>query len=42
MMAFSPGEMHVAPLKTMDFVAGKPSFESKANGGNYYLYAGKK
>ena len=33
---------HVAPLKTLDFVAGKPSFESKANGGNYYLYAGKK
>ena len=33
---------HVAPLKTLDFEAGKPSTESKANGANYYLYAGKK
>ena len=33
---------HVAPLKTLDFVAGKPSTNSHANGGNYYIYAGKK
>ena len=33
---------HVAPLKTRDFEAGKPSTNSHANGGNYYIYAGKK
>ena len=33
---------HVSTLGTQEFEAGKPSFESKANGSNYYNYAGKK
>ena len=33
---------HVSTLSTLDFVAGKPSTVSVANGSNYYLYAGKK
>ena len=33
---------HVSTLGTLDFVAGKPSSETKANGASYYLYAGQK
>ena len=33
---------HVSTLGTLEFVAGKFSSESKANGASYYIYAGQK
>ncbi|MBQ4336290.1 MAG: hypothetical protein IJC34_03800 [Lentisphaeria bacterium] len=33
---------HVSNMSTLTFKAGKPSFESLANGSRYYIYAGKK